>query len=110
MKEKVVNYITKKFSDRFNIRQISDPHLPDLCLYEKNYNEIIFSMFILEPNDEVLDKLSYWAGFLRKEDMKHYIVLPENKLSELKKYIGLISEDIKIATYNQNRKNIIKFY
>lgn len=110
MKEKVVNYITKKFSDRFNIRQVSGPHLPDLFLYEKSYNEIIFSMFILEPNDKVLDKLSYWAGFLRKESIKHYIVLPENKLSEVKKYIGLISEDIKIATYNQNRKNLIKFY
>lgn len=65
MKEKVVNYITKNFSDRFNIRQVSDPHLPDLVLYEKNYNEIIFDMFILEPNDEVLDKLVDWKKLLQ---------------------------------------------
>ena len=110
MKEKVVNYITKNFSDRFNIRQVSDPHLPDLVLYEKNYNEIIFDMFILEPNDEVLDKLVDWKKALTDISINHYIILPENKLDKVKKYIGLISEDIKVATYNKNRKNLIKFY
>ena len=82
MKEKVVNYIIKNFNDRFNIRQVSNPYLPDLCLYEKSYNEIIFDMFILEPNDEVLDKLVDWKKALTDISINHYIILPENKLDE----------------------------
>lgn len=110
MKEKIVNYITKDFSDRFNIRQVSGSYLPGLILYEKIYNEIIFDMFILEPNEEVLDKLVDWKKALTDKSINHYIILPENKLSEAKKYIVLVSEDIKIATYSKNRKNFIKFY
>lgn len=110
MKEKIANYITREFSDRFNIKQVSNPHLPDLILYEKNYNEIIFDMFILEPNDEILDQLVNWKKALTDKSRNHYIILPENKLSEAKKYINLVSEDIKIATYNKDRKNLIKFY
>ena len=108
MKEKVVNYITRKFNDRFNIRQVSNLYRPDLVLYEKNFNEAIFDMFILQPNDEILDKLVNWKKALTDKSRNHYIILPENKLSELKKYIGLISEDIKIATYNQNTKNLLE--
>lgn len=110
MKEKVVNYITRKFNDRFNIKELSNKNLPDILLYEKNYNEIIFDMFILEPNDEILDKLVNWKKALTDKSRNHYIILPENKLSEAKKYINLISEDIKLATYSKNRKNLIKFY
>ena len=108
MKEELVKHITTKFSSRFHIRELFNKNLPDLILYDRHYYDPIFDMFILELEDELLDRLLDWRISLRDESINHYIILPENKIDNAKKYINLVAENIKIATYNN--ENIIKFY
>ena len=108
MKEELVKHIITKFSNRFHIRELSNKNLPDLILYDKHYYDPIFDMFILELEDELLDRLLDWRISIRNESINHYIILPENKIDNAKKYINLVAENIKLATYNN--ENIIKFY
>ena len=99
MKEELIKNISKQVGNKFNINKISDNTRPDLILREKLYDEEIFDIFILEPDDIVLDKLMDWRFFLRD--------IPENKANETRKYINLISENIRLATYNN--KNEVEF-
>ena len=48
-----------------------------------------------------------WRFFLRDIPRNHYIILPENRANETRKYIDLISENIRLATYNN--KNEVEF-
>ena len=57
MKEELVKHIITKFSSRFHIRELSNKNLPDLILYDRHYYDPIFDMFILELEDELLDRL-----------------------------------------------------
>lgn len=107
MKEELIKNISKQVGNKFNINKISDNTRPDLILREKLYDEEIFDIFILEPDDIVLDKLMDWKFFLRDIPRNHYIILPENRANETRKYIDLISENIRLATYNN--KNEVEF-
>lgn len=63
MKEELIKNISKQVGNKFNINKISDNNRPDLILREKLYDEEIFDIFILEPDDIVLDKLMDWRFF-----------------------------------------------
>lgn len=81
--------------------------MPDLILGIKTYNELIFNIFILELEDDVLKRLVDWSRYIRMTSRKNYILYPKNKEDEVKKYVGLMSGEISIETYND--KNEVEF-
>ena len=106
MKEELIKNIKAKHGDRFNIRENSNKNLPDLILHEKIYDEPIFNIFILLPDDEVLDRLKDWKKALNYKSIKHYIYSPENKEVEVIRYVSLMPENILVSIYN-NKCEII---
>lgn len=81
--------------------------MPDLILSTKTYNEPIFNIFILELEDDVLKRLVDWSGYIRMTPQVNFILCPKNKEDEVKKYVGLMTGEILVRTYND--KNEVEF-
>ena len=96
-----------KYYTGFEITDYNVKELPDLILGIKTYNELIFNIFILELEDDVLKRLVDWSRYIRMTSRKNYILYPKNKEDEVKKYVGLMSGEISIETYND--KNEVEF-
>ena len=96
MKEKLIKNLKAKYGDRFNISENRNKKLSDLVFHEKVYDEPIFNIYILLPDDKVLDRLKDW-----KETLDN-----ENKEGEVIRYVSLMSENILVSIYN-NKYEII---
>ena len=94
------------YIDDFNewFEEVKELELPDLILGIKTYNEPIFNIFILELEDDVLKRLVDWSRYIRMTPQKNYILCPKNKEDEVKKYVGLMSGEISIKTYNDKNE------
>lgn len=106
MKEELIKNLKAKYGDRFNISENRNKKLSDLIFHEKTYDEPIFNIYILLPDDKVLDRLKDWKETLNNEYIKHYIFSPENKEGEVIRYVSLMSENIFVSIYN-NKYEII---
>lgn len=105
--EEIIENIIEKYYTGFEITDYNVKELPDLILGIKAYNEPIFNIFILELEDDVLKRLVDWSRYIRTTSRKNYILCPKNKEDEVKKYVGLMSGEISIETYND--KNEVEF-
>lgn len=104
MKQEIIENMIEKYYTGFEITDYSVKELPDLILSTKAYNEPIFNIFILELEDDVLKRLVDWSRYIRMTSRKNYILCPENKEDEVKKYVGLMSGEISIKTYNDKNE------
>ena len=110
-KDKIISAVSQKFGDRFKIE--GKPYskvLPNIILSYKIYNDPIFSMFILEPNDNVLEKLDEWKGYITnpRNSEKFYILTPVDKNDEVSKMSSLVSDNIIIAQYSINENGKVQ--
>ena len=67
-------------------------------------------MFILEPNDNVLEKLDEWKGYITnpRNSEKFYILTPVDKNDEVSKMSSLVSDNIIIAQYSINENGKVQ--
>lgn len=107
MKQEIIENIIEKYYTGFEITDYDVKELPDLLLSIKACNEPIFNIFILELEDDVLKRLADWSRYIRMTSRKNCILCPKNKEDEVKKYVGLMSGEISIKTYND--KNEVEF-
>lgn len=107
MKQEVIEDIIEKYYTGFKITDYNVKELPDLILSIKTYNEPIFNIFILELEDDVLERLVDWSRYIRTTPQMNYILCPKNKEDEVKKYVGLMTGEILVRTYND--KNEVEF-
>ena len=104
MKQEIIENIIEKYYTGFEITDYNVKELPVLILGIKTYNEPIFNIFILELEDDVLKRLVDWSRYIRMTPQKNYILCPKNKEDEVKKYVGLMSGEISIKTYNDKNE------
>lgn len=107
MKQEIIENIIEKYYTGFEITDYNVKELPNLILSIKTYNEPIFNIFILELEDDVLKRLVDWSRYIRTTPRKNYILCPKDKEDEVKKYVGLMTGEILVRTYDD--KNEVEF-
>lgn len=105
-KKKIIAVVKTKFGSRFNIEEKPFAKVsPNIILSEKVYNDPIFDMFILEPKEDIVEKLKDWKPYINKSSEKHYILVSDENVDQVSEMIELVFEDISIAIYKKDPKS-----